>query len=654
MSTKRKSSSSPSTNSSSPADGLADFATFTALSPAEKSALAEAVAAELGDAFRAGEELVGEAKLATIVHVSSDIELVLVPGGSFVMGFTERDQAAVDACFPGKEGASVRKAVARTIPLMQPAHEVSLRPFAIAREPVGDAAVLETLLGEPQDPNVPREVASAILARWGFRFPSEAEWEYVAREGWGLSFLLDAAATFREDAEERLETAWGVGTLGQAVWIGDRWHRTYAKAPTDGSAWTTGKGRGMYRGSFSLGLSEMQSDHELVFALTPLRVEPLEQEDDTEVWLRPALGPGEDGKWRAVRGIGASAGPGVPVATSPSVPSPDVAVAASSGPASDASPEDTLAGALAEPDPKTAGARACTALLSLGLPNVGQLVPLASELSAGLRDALLEIVRRRPDLPLFTVAVPAHPDVRRRWLGLSPGGVLERPVSLARDGGAIDVPLWRAYALLDEEHAFGDDGQVRGLLPVEETLEAFLEIALTSGYANGRHDPTPREVVAAGVKQAPWAAATLTRFEAEIASGRRIVLTTGEALALLYPLAEAGHVIEPHWTALLPLTAPEPVSIVWNAVPEPAREAAMIAALERALPTTGVFKQPLAFVARFPRPALAQTCLAYLSSKDASRQHGAATMRFWIDALRAICEDDDALRSVLPLFPQKK
>ena len=125
------------------------------------------------------------------------------------------------------------------VPAMTPAREVRVRPFAMARRVLLDLGALDR--AAPAGTMSADEVVQRI-SRDGFRFPSEAEWEYVAREGRRQAFVLGAAAVFFEGAPPRDETAWGVVGPERTVWLGDRWHASYQGAPGDASPWTEGDG----------------------------------------------------------------------------------------------------------------------------------------------------------------------------------------------------------------------------------------------------------------------------------------------------------------------------------------------------------------------------------------------------------------------------
>ena len=184
-------------------------------------------------------------------------EMVVVPGGTFRMGCVS-GQDCYDDEFP--------------------VHEVRVASFALGRYEVlfkeYDRFVAATGRERPPDwgwgrggqpvINVSWEDATAY-AEWlsaetgqRYRLPSEAEWEYAARAGtttaysWGADIgqnranCLDCGS--RWDAQQAAPAgsfaanAWGLHDMHGNVWewVADCWHDSYARAPTDGSAWTRG------------------------------------------------------------------------------------------------------------------------------------------------------------------------------------------------------------------------------------------------------------------------------------------------------------------------------------------------------------------------------------------------------------------------------
>ncbi len=178
----------------------------------------------------------------------------------------------------------------------RPAHEVTIKPFAIGRYEVtrgewqacvaADACTAPLATPEASEAGARHPVTSVnwrqakAYAAWlaqrsgrPYRLPTEAEWEYAARAGseghytWSMGIIIDAVTCQHANALDRsalvrhpeltwaincednfAETApvgsfapnrWGVHDMAGNVWewVEDCWHPDYSGAPTDGSAW---------------------------------------------------------------------------------------------------------------------------------------------------------------------------------------------------------------------------------------------------------------------------------------------------------------------------------------------------------------------------------------------------------------------------------
>jgi len=173
--------------------------------------------------------------------------MVSLPGGTFVMGSYED-------------------------PSEKPAHQVTLKPFAISKFPitvrqwnecVAARACAYVPKGKDDAPvtNLNWKDAqqfTAWLARVTqkpFRLPSEAEWEYAARGGtktkywWGDHFQVGMIncngcnESYDVDKPAPISglkpNPFGLYAMGGSVaqWVADCWHKTYRGSPVDGSAW---------------------------------------------------------------------------------------------------------------------------------------------------------------------------------------------------------------------------------------------------------------------------------------------------------------------------------------------------------------------------------------------------------------------------------
>ncbi|MFH7245676.1 MAG: formylglycine-generating enzyme family protein [Spirulina sp.] len=202
--------------------------------------------------------LLGQDRLLTL-------DMVLIPGGTFMMGSPDDEPERFD-----REG---------------PQHEVTVPPFFMAKTLITQAqwrAVAHQLdpVDRELDPdpssfkgddrpveNVSWHDATEFCARLScltgrdYRLPTEAEWEYACRAGTTTPFAFgetltadlanyDASVTYAEGVkgEYRRETtpvgsfppnAFGLYDMHGNVWewCQDHWHDNYQGAPTDGSAW---------------------------------------------------------------------------------------------------------------------------------------------------------------------------------------------------------------------------------------------------------------------------------------------------------------------------------------------------------------------------------------------------------------------------------
>jgi formylglycine-generating enzyme required for sulfatase activity len=199
------------------------------------------------------------------------IEMVKVPGGTFMMGSPETEEGRFS-----NEG---------------PEHEVTIKAFYMSKYPITQAqweAVMGNNPSRFKGQNRPVENISwhdavkffqrlSKLTGKKYHLPSEAQWEYACRAGtttpfyFGKTITTDLANyngnyTYGSGPKGvyRCETtdvgsfppnAFGLYDMHGNVWewCADSWHDNYKNAPTDGSAWVEGgEGNRLFRGgSFS-------------------------------------------------------------------------------------------------------------------------------------------------------------------------------------------------------------------------------------------------------------------------------------------------------------------------------------------------------------------------------------------------------------------
>lgn len=204
----------------------------------------------------------GEAKYVAIeIDEGINIDLVVIPGGKFLMGS------------PNKEAERGSEE--------DPQHEVTVPTFLLGKYLVTQAQWQALMKNNPSrfekdGKNRPVERISwfesklfceklSELACREIRLPSEAEWEYACRAGTTSPFSFGATLTTELAnyngeftyahgvVEENRHQTTEVGSLpanpfgvydlhgNVAEWCIDTWHDNYTGAPVDGSAWISGK-----------------------------------------------------------------------------------------------------------------------------------------------------------------------------------------------------------------------------------------------------------------------------------------------------------------------------------------------------------------------------------------------------------------------------
>lgn len=128
------------------------------------------------------------------LHVPTQLRFVDVPGGSFEMGLTAAERARIEKALPAEHHAAFAEVAANCKP-----RKATVKPFRVATTPISHE--ISKRLGGTTDMMFgfacnPMKTVEKWAKKFGFRLLTEAEWEYLARDGgergWGadLEVLL--------------------------------------------------------------------------------------------------------------------------------------------------------------------------------------------------------------------------------------------------------------------------------------------------------------------------------------------------------------------------------------------------------------------------------------------------------------------------------
>lgn len=222
---------------------------FSSASMQDRREWVAALCSDLGEtwSFEAKPEL--DAVVAH--HAPTDLDFVVVPGGRYVMGLRSSDWSALGSHLELTQQR--REWLTRSTQNLLPPHEIEVRPFLAARHLLSPDHVENLSEGRFEGRfchALGREDARELARSLGFRLLSEAEWEWLARDGGKESFTLGAAERLDEIRGDstKLTSRFGVFDLFECQWMEDDYHASYADAPTDSTPWYGGDPVGVARG----------------------------------------------------------------------------------------------------------------------------------------------------------------------------------------------------------------------------------------------------------------------------------------------------------------------------------------------------------------------------------------------------------------------
>lgn len=241
---------------------------FTKLSYADKKSLAKSICEKLGNDWEVT-ETPKNVDCIFLLYKPYKIKFALIPGGKFTMGITDSD--IKDAKTYIEWNDDVEEIVENKKQHALPVHTVTVDPFLCAVEPMEGENLEAILKRELEEGGFElREVRNAINDL-NFRLPSEAEFEWLAREGGIRSSILNIGPNYETlgSKAEQQPHRFGIECMYYSQWVEDDWHEDYTDAPTTSAPWMNGDSVGVLRGGMYLEMIE--SDEGLISSFAGMR-----------------------------------------------------------------------------------------------------------------------------------------------------------------------------------------------------------------------------------------------------------------------------------------------------------------------------------------------------------------------------------------------
>ncbi len=273
-------------------------------------------------------------------------------------------------------------------------------------------------------------------------------------------------------------------------------------------------------------------------------------------------------------------------------------------------------------------------------------IPDAADLTPAQR-AVAELLSAYGQLQFYGWAIPGAAWKLRRWLGLDPPGVIERPVSFSWDGEARTEPLWQAMRSMGRK-----GGEfLRGLgLPLAERLEAYADFNFglysVSSFKLSWGDPA--EI---GTDLGEWG----RRVAEQLTVDQRHPTNKDVNWPVFLALVRAGVPIEPRWDVLLPAgdgDLRQPTIECATAIPEARRELALIGAVRRIADGHPTVRAGLELLPTFPSRALTELIEANADSAASAPKFARITKRDLYRRLKEIATDHPIVAEALEGPPQ--